>query len=210
MVITRVFKGAVQSSAVSDFVRYLADIAVPQFLLSPGVKALEVHLPADGGNEFAVATLWRDEDHVKRFAGEDWAKPHVEPEEGGMLLSASVAHFIGDDRPGPLFTPLEAPAAHGSGDGRIRLDPRRAVAHVEGHAYELPPREFRLMEALVASGGRPLDPKTLVLNVWPDGACMTSDDLRRVVHKLRLHLGDHRRERPLIRTRRGLGYLLDL
>lgn len=208
--ITRVFRGAVHPAVTDDFARYLADVAIPGFLLSPGVKALEVHLPDDGDCEFAVATLWRDQAHVKRFAGDDWAEPHVEPEERGMLASASVSHHIGDRRPGPLFHRLPAPGASGLAYGRLRLDPRRFAAHIEGETYELPPREFRLMEALLASEGRPIDARTLVLNVWPGGACMTSDDLRRVVHKLRLHIGDHTRRRPLIKTRRGLGYLVDL
>jgi DNA-binding response OmpR family regulator len=38
---------------------------------------------------------------------------------------------------------------------------------------------------------------------------MNGDDVRRLVYRLRRHLGDDRRRRPLIRNRRGYGYVLE-
>jgi DNA-binding winged helix-turn-helix (wHTH) protein len=39
---------------------------------------------------------------------------------------------------------------------------------------------------------------------------MNADDVRRVVYSLRRLIGDDRRKRPLIRTRRGYGYVLEV
>lgn len=207
--ITRVFRGRLRPGLREEFIRHLSDVGIPEFLRSPGVRGIEVHLPDGEEDEILCATLWRDVTHVKAFAGDDWAEPKMQGDEESLLLGASVSHYIGRRHPGPLITPLPQ-RSNGKGDGRIQVEERRGRVRVDGESYDLPPRELRLLDALLSAMGDPLPAHDLALQVWPEGACMTSDDVRRAIHKLRRALGDHRRDRPLIRTRRGLGYLIDL
>lgn len=208
--ITRVFRGRLQVGMREDFVRHLSDVGIPEFLRSPGVVGLEVHLPEDDGGEIFCATSWRDVEHVKAFAGEEWAKPRMQGDEASMLLAASVGHYMGSRASGALLSPV---GQFPSGDmtcGRIQIEERKGRVQVDGETFVLPPRELRLFKALLSAWGDPVAPRDLALEVWPHGACMTADDVRRAIHKLRRALGDHRRHPPLVRNRRGFGYLIDL
>lgn len=208
--ITRVFRGRLRPGVREDFARYLADVAVPEFLTSPGVAALEVHLPEEDGGEVLCATLWRDVDHVKSFAGDEWAEPRVAADEGSMLVAASVSHHIGRRLPGALVSPLPRYREEDLNGSRVAVAKAPGRVTVDGETFVLAPREYRLLHALLSASGDPVATHDLALQVWPEGACMTSEDVRRAIHKLRRTLGDHRRRPPLIRNRRGYGYLVDL
>jgi DNA-binding SARP family transcriptional activator len=56
--------------------------------------------------------------------------------------------------------------------------------------------------------GRPVTSDELARHVWPDQPGVNGEDIRRVVYRLRRMIGDDRRRRPLIRNRRGQGYVL--
>jgi hypothetical protein len=209
-VITRVFRGNLRPGSLEAFTRYLSDIAVPRFLTSPGVSGLEIHLPdTDTGGTVLCATLWRDVDHVKAFAGEDWAKPQMGDGEDEMVQRAAVSHHLG--RPArSLVTPITRFGPEVLSGTRLEIDDASGRVTVDGEPFSCPPRELRLLQALIGAGGTPVTPQDLALQVWPDGSCMTSEDVRRAVHKLRRAVHDHGRRPPLIRNRRGFGYLIDL
>jgi DNA-binding winged helix-turn-helix (wHTH) protein len=46
--------------------------------------------------------------------------------------------------------------------------------------------------------------------VWPGSHSATVDDLHTRIWRLRRMIGDHRRTRPLITSRRGFGYVLNI
>lgn len=37
--------------------------------------------------------LWRDLDALKAFVGEDWQKPHIHPDEEGIVKERFLYHF---------------------------------------------------------------------------------------------------------------------
>jgi DNA-binding response OmpR family regulator/heme-degrading monooxygenase HmoA len=94
--------------------------------------------------------------------------------------------------------------------GTLRLDVKHRRAYVDDRAVELPPREFVLLAELAINAERPISSAELARRVWPESAWTTADDVRRSVYRLRRLLGDHRRTPPLIRNRRGYGYVLEV
>jgi DNA-binding response OmpR family regulator len=73
--------------------------------------------------------------------------------------------------------------------GSITLDVSRCDVHVgSGEAQRLSPLETRLLRALLANRGRPVDADRLVELVWPDRSTADRELLKQVVHRLRRKL----------------------
>jgi two-component system, OmpR family, response regulator VanR len=89
--------------------------------------------------------------------------------------------------------------AHG-----VELDPGRRVATRDGVPLELTPKEFAVLEALLAARGRVVAPEELAESVWDEQLDPLSNTIRMTVMTLRRKLG----EPPLIETVRGSGYRL--
>jgi DNA-binding winged helix-turn-helix (wHTH) protein len=94
--------------------------------------------------------------------------------------------------------------------GVVKINLRSRLAEIEGEAVELPRMEFDLLVELALQPGQPVESSELLRRLWPQTANATGDDVHSHVFRLRQAIGDHRRTEPLIATRRGYGYLLDL
>jgi DNA-binding response OmpR family regulator len=81
---------------------------------------------------------------------------------------------------------------------------RRVVEHADGRVIELPRREFDLLVELVGSAGRVLTREQLQARLYRDPDAVQSNALEVHIHGLRKKLGE-----ALIKTVRGVGYLLD-
>jgi two-component system, OmpR family, response regulator VanR len=88
--------------------------------------------------------------------------------------------------------------------GELELDPGRRVASRAGVPLDLAPKEFAVLEALMAARGRVVSPDALVRQVWDEQLDPFSNTVRMTVMTLRRKLGDP----PLIETVRGAGYRL--
>jgi two-component system response regulator VanR len=86
----------------------------------------------------------------------------------------------------------------------VELDPGRRVAARAGKPLELAPKEFAVLEELLAARGQVVSPETLVESVWDEELDPLSNTVRMTVMTLRRKLGDP----PLIETVRGSGYRL--
>ena len=86
----------------------------------------------------------------------------------------------------------------------LELDPGRRVATRAGAPLDLSPKEFAVLEALLAARGQVVSPEALVEQVWDEQLDPLSNTLRMTVMTLRRKLGDP----PLIETVRGSGYRL--
>ena len=90
--------------------------------------------------------------------------------------------------------------------GPVELDPERHEAFVRGEAMQLPPKEFELLELLLARKGRLLTREFLIDEVW--GMDYVGDTRTLDVHVKRLRQKiepDPHRPAHLV-TVRGLGY----
>jgi DNA-binding response OmpR family regulator len=88
--------------------------------------------------------------------------------------------------------------------GELELDPGRRTAMRAGVPLDLAPKEFAVLEALLAARGQVVSPEELVEQVWDEQLDPLSNTLRMTVMTLRRKLGDP----PLIETVRGSGYRL--
>jgi DNA-binding response OmpR family regulator len=88
--------------------------------------------------------------------------------------------------------------------GGLTLDPNRRTASRAGRRLELSPKEFALLECLLASAGRVVPAEELLERVWDEAADPFTTTVKTTVRRLRGKLGDP----PVIHTERGGGYRL--
>lgn len=88
--------------------------------------------------------------------------------------------------------------------GDLTLDPNRRTASRAGRRLELSPKEFALLECLLASAGRVVPAEELLERVWDEAADPFTTTVKTTVRRLRGKLGDP----PVLHTERGGGYRL--
>ena len=86
--------------------------------------------------------------------------------------------------------------------GDITLDPARRTAFRAGRRLELSPKEFALLECLLAAPGLVLSAEELLERVWDEAADPFTSAVKHTMHRLRAKLGDP----PVIETIREGGY----
>ena len=86
--------------------------------------------------------------------------------------------------------------------GGLALDPGRRVALRSGRRLDLSPKEFGVLETLLAAGGRVVSAEELLDRVWDSAADPFTTAVKTTIRRLRLKLGDP----PVIRTVREGGY----
>ena len=86
--------------------------------------------------------------------------------------------------------------------GEVTLDPSRRIAFRAGRRLELSPKEFALLECLLASAGRVVSAEQLLERVWDEAADPFTTAVKQTMRRLRAKLGDP----PVIRTVREGGY----
>ncbi len=86
--------------------------------------------------------------------------------------------------------------------GDVRLDPARRIAYRAGRRLELSPKEFGLLECLLAAGDRVVSAEELLERVWDEAADPFTTAVKQTMRRLRLKLGDP----PVIGTVREGGY----
>jgi len=86
--------------------------------------------------------------------------------------------------------------------GDVVLDPARRTASRGGRPLGLTPKEFAVLELLLAAAGRVVTPEELVERAWDEQLDPLSNTVRMTVMTLRRKLGDP----PLVETVRGSGY----
>jgi DNA-binding response OmpR family regulator len=86
--------------------------------------------------------------------------------------------------------------------GDLRLDPARRVARRGGRPLDLGPKEFGVLELLLAAQGRVVPAEELLERVWDEMADPFTTAVKVTVSRLRRKLGDP----PLIETVPQAGY----
>ncbi len=86
--------------------------------------------------------------------------------------------------------------------GDVALDPGRRVAFRAGRRLELSPKEFAVLECLLASGDRVVPAEELLERAWDEAADPFTTAVKTTIRRLRAKLGDP----PVIQTVREGGY----
>jgi DNA-binding response OmpR family regulator len=84
----------------------------------------------------------------------------------------------------------------------VVLDPAKRVAERGGRLLSLTPKEFGVLEQLLAAGGAVVSAETLLDKVWDEHADPFTNSVRITVGTLRRKLGDP----PVVDTVTGAGY----
>jgi DNA-binding response OmpR family regulator len=95
-----------------------------------------------------------------------------------------------------------APKPEALGYQDLTLDPERCLATRAGQALALTPKEFAVLECLLAAEGRPVPAEELLERVWDHTVDPFTTTVKATVNRLRAKLGDP----PMIDTVRERGY----
>jgi signal transduction histidine kinase len=134
---------------------------------------------------------------------------HKNPIELTVWLPAASAS-TGPETPGQAVAPAVSAAEKGlsAGGGRLTLDPVLAKVHFQGKPLDLSPLEYACLLHLARNRDRVVGTEELlgVLNSLKEG--ITLNHLRVLIHRLRHKLGDDEATDDILRTVRGVGYIL--
>jgi DNA-binding response OmpR family regulator len=86
--------------------------------------------------------------------------------------------------------------------GGVTLDPGRRVAFRAGRRLDLSPKEFAVLECLLAAAGRVVSAEELLERAWDEAADPFTTAVKTTIRRLRAKLGDP----PVIDTVREGGY----
>jgi DNA-binding response OmpR family regulator len=86
--------------------------------------------------------------------------------------------------------------------GEVELDPSRRVATRAGRPLSLNPKEFAILEVLLAASGVVVSAEEILERVWDEAADPFSQAVRTTISRLRSKLGDP----PVIETVARIGY----
>jgi len=95
-----------------------------------------------------------------------------------------------------------APPPAGLGFGDLALDPERRVVTRAGRKLAPTPKEFAVLECLLAADGRPVAAEELLGRVWDEAADPFTTTVKTTIGRFRAMLGDP----PVIETVRDSGY----
>ena len=101
-----------------------------------------------------------------------------------------------------LLRRAQPPLAPVLTNGDLRLDPARRNASRRGQALELGPKEFGVLELLLAAQGRVVSAEELLERAWDEMADPFTSAVKVTVSRLRRKLGDP----PVIETLAQAGY----
>lgn len=92
--ILRVFRATTKPGKANEFRDMLERLSVPMVKAAEGMLGYYVGEPVDSSEpEFTVTTMWRDLDSVKAFAGENWNRSVIPPEEVPLIAKSSIHHY---------------------------------------------------------------------------------------------------------------------
>lgn len=95
-----------------------------------------------------------------------------------------------------------APQSRHLGFGGLQLDPVKRVATRDGRTLALRPKEFAVLECLLAAQGNPVSAEELLERVWDTATDPFTTTVKATVNRLRAKLG----EPTIIDTVRDSGY----
>jgi DNA-binding response OmpR family regulator len=193
-------------------------------------EGMAVDLALDGqdaldhlsGTRYDVVVLDRD---LPRVHGDDVCRRIVAGDSGSRVLMLTAAGTVRDKVNGlglgaddylakpfdfaELVARLRAlarrparalpPVLEAAG---IWLDPGRHAAFRAGRRLDLSPKEFALLECLLAAGGQVIPAEELLDRVWDEAADPFTTTVKTTIRRLRAKLG----EPPAIETVREAGY----
>ena len=96
--ITRIFRAKVAPDLHEEFREKFKAISVPQVSSAKGLKSLCIGGPSRWNTEeFAMISVWENEEALKEFAGEKWNKPYIPEGMEKYISECWLDHYEGID-----------------------------------------------------------------------------------------------------------------
>jgi two-component system, OmpR family, response regulator QseB len=162
----------------------------------PGLSGLELlRSERARGNKIPVLILTARDAVQDRITGldsgaDDYVVKPTDLDELAARLRALVRRSKGE--PAPLLSV-----------GQLLLDPAARTVTLDGHAVDLQPREFTLLQELMLNAGRVLSREQLEERMYRWGEAVESNAVEVHVHHVRRKLGAN-----VVKTIRGVGYVM--
>ncbi|GGH20675.1 hypothetical protein SAMN05444007_101437 [Cribrihabitans marinus] len=92
--IVRIFRAVIHDDKIPSFQNFMLETALPLMRAQPGLVSIQACLPRpETPNEFCLVMVWESVESLAAFAGEDWRKPHVHPDEEGIVKERYLHHY---------------------------------------------------------------------------------------------------------------------
>ena len=92
--IVRIFRARVHPGQEDEFEHFVVGTGVPMVKAAEGCEHVTAGQSRCGEQpEFVVVTHWSSVDALQAFAGPDWQKAVIEPEEEDMLAAVACDHY---------------------------------------------------------------------------------------------------------------------
>ncbi|MFC3616037.1 antibiotic biosynthesis monooxygenase family protein [Lutimaribacter marinistellae] len=92
--IVRIFRAVIFDEKIDEFRTFMLETALPLMKAQPGLVSISPCLPRrENPNEFCLVMVWETVEALAAFAGEDWQKPHVHPDEAGIVKERFLHHY---------------------------------------------------------------------------------------------------------------------
>jgi heme-degrading monooxygenase HmoA len=92
--IFRVFRATAKPGKADEFRNMLERLSIPMVKSAKGMLGYYVGEPVDPAvPEFTVTTLWQDLDSVKAFAGDNWNRAVIPPDEIPVIAESFIHHY---------------------------------------------------------------------------------------------------------------------
>ena len=102
--ILRIWRGAVRSTRVAEYIAYINETGLREYLETPGNRGAQMVTRdlSDGTTEVLTLSWWDTLDSIRAFAGDDVEQAKYYPEDEEFLVAQDdiVRHYtVADDSP---------------------------------------------------------------------------------------------------------------
>lgn len=189
-------------SGLESFRSWLPDLLITD-LSMPGFNGLELCERIRQLSDIPILVLSvRDDEPTKVRALDLGADDYVAKPFGMAELTARVRALLRRSAP-----PLETESGFEVGD--FKIDPEQRLVSVKGTPVHLTPKEFDLMQFLMANRGKVLTHKTILSAVWGSNSTEQPEYLRVFIGALRKKLEENPRTPRYLKTEPWIGYRFD-
>ncbi len=190
------------AEGIETFRTWLPDLVVTD-LAMPGLNGLDVCSRLRQLSEVPILVLSvRGDEATKVKALDLGADDYLSKPFGMAELTARIRALLRRTAPpSPSDTTFES--------GDFKIDPQQHLVEVRGKAVHLTPKEFELIQFLLANRGKVLTHRAILSAVWGSNSVEQNEYLRVFVGNLRKKLESNPRTPKYIKTEPWIGYRFD-
>ena len=92
--IIRVFQVTTRAGKEDEFSRFFHETAIPLMQSTKGLHSVTFgKARTETPREYCMVMVWESLAALKAFAGDDYANPHILPEEAAIVAARSIKHY---------------------------------------------------------------------------------------------------------------------